>query len=70
MNKIGFDKLSKSIFVDKNLKNSMILLYFFLVSIVTAPLMQEYFDPLILILTLTFFSTKIFINYKKLQSCS
>ena len=42
----------------------MILLYFFLVSIVTAPLMQEYFDPLILILTLTFFSSKIFINYK------
>jgi hypothetical protein len=52
------------IFVDKNLKNSIILLYFFLVSIVTSPLMQEYFDPLILIITLTFFSSKIFISYK------
>ncbi len=52
------------IFVNKNLKNSMILLYFFLVSIVTSPLMQEYFDPLIFIITLTFFSSKIFINYK------
>ena len=52
------------IFVDKNLKNSMVLLYFFLVSIVTSPLMQEYFDPLIFIMILTFFSSKIFINYK------
>ena len=52
------------IFIDRNLKNGLILLYFFLVSIVTLPLMQEYFDPLILIITLTFFSSKIFINYK------
>ena len=52
------------IFVDKNLKNKLILLYFFLISIVTLPLMQEYFDPLILLIIFTFFSTKIFINYK------
>ena len=30
--------------------------------------MQEYFDPLILIITLTFFSSKIFINYKESKS--
>ena len=52
------------IFLDKNLKNSLILLYFFIVSIVTLPLMQEYFDPLILIIVLTFFNSKIFIDYK------
>ena len=52
------------IFIDKNLKNSLILLYFFLVSIITLPLMQEYFDPLILIIIFTFFNSKILISYK------
>ena len=52
------------IFIDGNLKNGLILLYFFIVSILTAPLMQEYFDPLILIIIFTFFNSKIFISYK------
>jgi hypothetical protein len=52
------------IFVNKNLKNSIILLYFFIFSLVTYPLLQEYFDPLIFILVLTFFSSNFFINYK------
>jgi hypothetical protein len=52
------------IFVNKNLKNSMILLYFFIFSLVTYPLLQEYFDPLIFIMVLTFFSSNFFINYK------
>ena len=52
------------IFLNKNVKNSLILLYFFILSIFILPLMQEYFDPLILIIVFTFFSSKIFINYK------
>jgi hypothetical protein len=52
------------IFIDGNLKNGLILLYFFIVSILTTPLMQEYFDPLILIIIFTFFNSKIFISYK------
>ena len=52
------------IFIDKNLKDSMILLYFFLISIVTFPLVQEYFDPLIFVMILLFFNSKLFISYK------
>ena len=55
------------IFLDKNLKNSLILLYFFIVSVITFPLFQEYFDPLILIIVFTFFSSKIFISYKNVM---
>ena len=55
------------IFLDKNLKNSLILLYFFIVSVITLPLFQEYFDPLILIIVFTFFSSKIFISYKNVM---
>ena len=55
------------IFLDKDLKNSLILLYFFIVSVITLPLFQEYFDPLILIIVFTFFSSKIFISYKNVM---
>ena len=52
------------IFIDKNFKDSLILLYFFIISIVNQHLMQEYFDPFIFIMIFTFFSTNLFINYK------
>ena len=52
------------IFIGKNFKNGLILLYFFLASVFTLPLMQEYFDPLIFIMIFTFFSSKLFITYK------
>ena len=52
------------IFIGKSFKNGLILLYFFLASILTLPLMQEYFDPLIFIMIFTFFSSKLFITYK------
>ena len=52
------------IFIDKNFKDCMILLYFFLISIVTFPLLQEYFDPLIFVMILLFFNSKLFISYK------
>ena len=52
------------IFIDKNFKDSMILLYFFLISIVILPILQEYFDPLIFVMILLFFNSKLFISYK------
>ena len=52
------------IFIGKSFKNGLILLYFFLASVITLPLMQEYFDPLIFIMIFTFFSSKLFITYK------
>ena len=52
------------IFIGKSFKNGLILLYFFLASVLTQPLMQEYFDPLIFIMIFTFFSSKLFITYK------
>ncbi len=52
------------LFIDKNFKNMLIFLYFLVLSIFTRPLMQEYFDPLILLLIFTFFNSKLIINYK------
>ena len=52
------------IFIGKSFKNGLILLYFFLASVLTLPLMQEYFDPLIFVMIFTFFSSKLFITYK------
>ena len=46
------------------LKDLYILGYFLLLSVLLFPIFQEYFDPLILLLVFTFFSTKIYINYK------
>jgi len=50
--------------IDNNIKDSLILLYFFLISVVTFPMMQEYFDPIILVMIFTFFNSKIFMSYK------
>ena len=52
------------IFLNKNLKNTLILLYFFILSLVLWPILQEYFDPLILLMTFTFFNLKMILNYK------
>ena len=52
------------IFIYKNIKDSLILLYFFLISVVTFPILQEYFDPLIFVMIFTFFNSKLFISYK------
>ena len=51
-------------FIDKNLKDSLILFYFFILFIFISPIFQEYFDPLILLMVFTFFNSKLFINYK------
>jgi hypothetical protein len=52
------------IFLENNVKDSLILFYFFTLSIITTPILQEYFDPLILVMIFTFFSSKVLINYK------
>ena len=54
------------IFIDKNIKDNLILLYFFLISVVTFPILQEYFDPLIFVMIFTFFNSKLFISYKNI----
>ena len=48
----------------KNLNDKLIAAYFLLTSILIWPIQQEYFDPLIMIMAFTFFSSKLFINYK------
>ena len=53
------------IYLSDSLKNKLILSYFFLLSIVIYPLMQEYFDPLIILMAFTFFDSKFVINYKR-----
>ena len=52
------------IFVDRNFKDSLILLYFFILAIFATPILQEYFDPLVFLMVFTFFNSKLFINYK------
>jgi hypothetical protein len=53
------------IYVSDSIKNKLILSYFFLLSIAIFPLMQEYFDPLIILMAFTFFDSRFFLNYKK-----
>ncbi len=50
-------------FLEKKVSNFLILFYFFFMSILLWPLMQEYFDPLILIFGLMIFLSKIKINF-------
>ena len=49
---------------NSDLKDKLIVFYFFLISIFTWPILQEYFDPIIILMVFTFFSSKLFINYK------
>ena len=53
------------IYLNDSTKNKLILSYFFLLSILVLPLMQEYFDPLIILMAFTFFDSKFLLNYKK-----
>ena len=53
-----------AIFLNKNLTNILILFYFVISSIFTYPILQEYYDPLILILVFLFFNLKLKINYR------
>ena len=52
------------IYFNKDFKEYLILGYLLFLPIFIWPIFQEYFDPLILILAFTFFSSKVYINYK------
>lgn len=52
------------IYFNKNFKDYFILSYLLFLPIFIWPLFQEYFDPLVLIFAFTFFSSKVYINYK------
>lgn len=50
------------LFLRGNFNDLLIVFYYFLISILLWPLMQEYFDPSIFLITFLFFKTKIKIN--------
>jgi hypothetical protein len=54
------------LFLNKNLLDSLIIFFFLIISIFIYPLLQEYYDPIVLIIAFTFFSTKFNINYKNI----
>ena len=54
------------LFLNKNLLDSLIIFFFLITSIFVYPLLQEYYDPIVLIIAFTFFSTKLNINYKNI----
>tara|TARA_B100001093_G_scaffold63804_1_gene53717 strand:- start:736 stop:1365 length:630 start_codon:yes stop_codon:yes gene_type:complete len=53
-------------FFEKNFLNFFALSFFSFTPILYRPILQEYYDPIILILILTFFNTKFLITYKNL----
>tara|TARA_B100000029_G_scaffold96542_1_gene86664 strand:- start:215 stop:1528 length:1314 start_codon:yes stop_codon:yes gene_type:complete len=52
------------IYLNGNLKDKLIVFYFFVLSLIIYPIFQEYLDPLIILMAFTFFGSKLFINYK------
>ena len=52
------------LYVENEYKDFLIILYFYFLSLLLWPLMQEYFDPIIILLGFMAFNSKIFINYK------
>lgn len=54
------------LFLNKNLLDSLIIFFFLITSIFIYPLLQEYYDPIVLIIAFTFFSTKLNLNYKNI----
>ena len=54
------------LFFEKNFLNFFALCFFSFTPILYKPVLQEYYDPIILILILTFFNTKFLITYKNL----
>jgi hypothetical protein len=52
------------IFLNNNIHDFLIVFYFIILSVIINPLYQEYFDPIIILLSLTFFKTKLVIDFK------
>ena len=53
-----------TLFVDKKITENLIIFYLLVISIFISPILQEYFDPLMLIIVFIFFNLKLKINYK------
>lgn len=53
-----------SLFLNKKITESLIIFYFLISSIFIYPILQEYYDPLIIIFVFIFFNFKFAINYK------
>jgi hypothetical protein len=53
-----------TLFVGKKITENLIIFYFLISSIFIFPILQEYYDPLILIFVFIFFNLKLKINYK------
>ena len=52
------------IFIEKRFIDILTIFYLCILSLFIWPIFQEYFDPLLLLMVFTFFSTKLIINYK------
>jgi len=52
------------VFLNNKISDILILIYFGLISLISLMFLQEYLDPLILILIFLFFKTKLVLNYK------
>ena len=52
------------IYIENKLSDVLTIVYLFILSIFLWPIHQEYFDPLILLMVFTFFSSKIILDYK------
>ena len=53
-----------AIYLENNLKDFLIISFFLILSLLLWPLMQEYFDPIILIFALIIFNTKPIIKFE------
>ena len=52
------------LFLNNKVLDTLILIYFTLISLISLMFLQEYLDPLLLILIFLFFRTKLVLNYK------
>lgn len=52
------------IYIENKLSDVLTIVYLFILSVFLWPIHQEYFDPLILLMAFTFFSSKLILDYK------
>ena len=52
------------IYTGKSIQDIGIVFYFFILSLLLFPFIQEYLDPVIILMAFTFFNSKLIINYK------
>ena len=54
--------------IEKKIINYIIIFYFYFLSVLLLPLMQEYFDPYIILFSFLLFNFKLNLNFKKIIS--